>query len=137
MKTIAKFNAGAAFAMTEIHLVIYDVSNPADVARAKKKFERKTCRSPFFHYRAWESARARKPLYVVIPKPNSIEDAMHRILRSLPHEICHLIGYISEQFNIKSEEEPAAYLCGYLMENFQRALLKEAGLVINRKSSDK
>ena len=129
MQTVKKFSCGPAFAMTEVRLVCYDNEAEDDIAKMVKKFGRRRPSNGFCYFKEWEKHIGAGPIYIVV----ATASPLHRIFRTLPHEVCHVVGFLAERFNIDSIEEPAAYVQGYMVEAFQKALMKEYGYEVKRK----
>ena len=138
MKKISKFDCGPAFAMAKVVLYEYNAEDPKSLARAMK-FRRERGKKVSNHvpggfcvFDDFRSSRGTAPIYIFVGAQGR-KDPLDGVFRTLPHEIDHVVGFLCENWKIKSVDEPAAYLCGYMTKQFQKDLLKSLGYEIVKK----
>ena len=117
MKTITTYNLGPAWAMIKVELRTFDGESMEDL-REVSMDTNKAIRSDdvlrgIFYPGAYEKDH-KQPLLVLLN-----ERRRDRWLTNvLPHELCHLIGFLCKRFNTELRSENAAYTMGFLMEDF-------------------
>ncbi len=136
MKKIKTFNCGPVVANTKVELYVYNAKDPKSVSklfalrdRICPHSSRKIVQGELLYL--WcvsPSGKKQEPARIIINIDR--KNKLSAVFRTLPHEIDHFIGTISEKFDITPGSEQLAYLCGFITEVFQQALLKELGYEI-------
>lgn len=143
MKKVSTFDCGPAFAMTKVILYAYNKEDKKSVTKMKKfrdlygKPGMKNTSTPSgcCLFEDWRQTKARRPIYVVLNIVREIP--LNAIFRTLPHELSHISGFLSDNFHVDPILEPIAYTMGYMTEQFQKDLLRELGYEITRKEESK
>lgn len=117
MKTITTYNLGPAWAMIKVELRTFDGESMEDL-REVSMDTNKAIRSDdvprgIFYPGTYEKDH-KQPLVILLN-----ERRPERWLTNvLPHELCHMIGFLCKRFNTEPRSENAAYTMGFVMEDF-------------------
>ena len=117
MKTITTYNLGSAWAMIKVELRTFDGESMEDLREVSmdtnKAIHSGDVPMGIFYSGAYEKDH-KQPLLVLLN-----EWVPRRWLTHvLPHELCHMIGFLCKRFNIEPRSENAAYTMGFVMEDF-------------------
>lgn len=116
MKTITTYNLGPAWAMIKVELQTFDGESMEDLREVSMGVNQ-AIRSDnvpigIFYAGAYEKDH-KQPLLVLLN-----ERVPRRWLTHvLPHELCHMIGFLYKRFSTEPRSENAAYTMGYVMED--------------------
>lgn len=71
-----------------------------------------------FFYAGKYEKKHKEPLLILLNerKPN------RWLTNTLPHELCHMIGFLCKRFNADPRGENAAYTMGFVMDDFSAKL---------------
>lgn len=117
MKTITTYNLGPAWAMMKVELRTFDGESMDDLkeesAGTSHAIRSDNVPVGIFCSGVYEKDH-KQPLLIFLN-----ERVSHRWLTHiLPHELCHMIGFLCKRFNTEPGSENAAYTMGYVMEYF-------------------
>lgn len=127
MKKIKTFDCGPCLANVCIELYAFDnknIDSLAKVAKLRNQPQPYGKGSGVTSYSAWAENKT-QPIRVFVN--TNRKSKLTAVFRTIPHEIDHIIGRLSNEFEVDSGSEPMVYLCGSLTETFQKAMLKELG----------
>ena len=117
MKTITTYNLGPAWALIKVELRTFDGESIEDLREVSmgtnKAIHSGDVQMGIFYSGAYEKDH-KQPLLVLLN-----ERVPRRWLTHvLPHELCHMIGFLCKRFNTEPRSENAAYTMGFVMEDF-------------------
>ena len=117
MKTITTYNLGPGWAMIKVELRTFDGESMEDLREVSmgtnKAIHSGDVPMGIFYSGAYEKDH-KQPLQVLL----SERVPRRWLTHVLPHELCHMIGFLCKRFNIEPRSENAAYTMGFVMEYF-------------------
>jgi hypothetical protein len=121
MKTITTYNLGPGWAMLKVELRTFDGEDVEDLRKVAMEVSAPIQSNDVpmgIFYPGKYLKNHKEPLLILLNERRSKRWLTH----VLPHELCHLIGFLCKRYNAEPGSENAAYTMGYLMEEFSAVL---------------
>lgn len=121
MKTISTYNLGPGWAMHRVELRMFDGEDIEDLRAVAMEVNRAILSSDvpsgIFYSGKFEQDH-QEPLLILLNERRK----ERLVANTLPHELCHLVGFLCKRYKTDLQGENAAYTMGFLNEACATAL---------------